>query len=122
MGRGPATEYDRMQRQEALEAAVTLRNKRRAEERVEELRFLMSTPLGRRHVARQLRESKLVERSSHQNAMVMADIGGKRELGCDLYEAIQIHCPNEWLLLEKERIDAERMWRRETEQEEFADG
>jgi hypothetical protein len=71
---------------------------------IEDLRFRMSTRQGRRDVSRQLWSGGYYGRTSDQNAMVMAKKSGIRDHLCDLFDAIQKHCPHEYLEMEAERL------------------
>lgn len=122
MSRGLSSILDLEARKERAEGARALRNKRREQEEVDELVHRMSTELGRRSVARQLEDSGVYDESWHANNAQMAKNEGQRSLGVRLRKLVRLHCPEQFKLMEKESLDAERLWRIESEQEGTSDG
>ncbi len=81
----------------------------------------MSTEVGRRGVARQLDDSGLYGDPFSANAAVTANKLGERAAAVLLREDIRRHCPEQWLLMEKEQLEREHARRLEIEAMEMAD-
>jgi hypothetical protein len=71
---------------------------------ISDLQHRMSTRQGRRDVSRQLWSGGFYGPTFDQNAMVMARKSGSRDPLCDLFLAINKHCPHEYLEMEQERL------------------
>lgn len=119
MSRSQTPDLDRLEREERGETATHQRRRRLTNEQVQELSERMGTEVGRRGVARQLDDSGLYADPFSANASVTANKLGERRAAVELREDVRLHCPREWLLMEKEQLDRERQLRAEIEREEL---
>jgi hypothetical protein len=74
----------------------------RLDEASEDLRFVMSTPRGRRFMHSLLGKSGLLKRAFSENAIAMSRAEGRREIGIELMEAIDEACPEQYFVMMKE--------------------
>lgn len=79
-----------------------LKRLRRRQE-IADIRWLMSTPQGRRVVDRLLEMSGVMHISFDTNAMRMAFNEGKRNTGNEILQEVMDLCPDAYLLMLKER-------------------
>lgn len=117
MSRSQTPDLDALEHAEQARALHAQRVKLLEEEKVAVLRVLMSDKVGRRFISLHLDDCKCREVPYSLNHAEVMRNEGRRSVGGDLYELIQAHCGEQWKLLETERVDDERQWRIETEQE-----
>jgi hypothetical protein len=85
-----------------------------AQTRIEDMRWLMSDPRGRRFVWRQLEESGIYRSSYSNDALAMAFNEGERNRGLKLLDEISRHCPKGLSEMQKEARAHERRNNRST--------
>lgn len=90
------------------------KEKLRREREVNDLKALMGTPHGRRFIRRQIVDIAGVYRSTYLYGPTGRDsdkdfLEGARNVGLQLLSEVQEHCPELWLLAEKEHNDQLRL-------------
>lgn len=119
MSRSQTPDLDEVERAAQASALRDRRLRLLEQRRGEVTRVLMSDKVGREFVSLLLDDCgwRTVPYSLN-HAEVMRN-EGRRSVGARLVALIDDHCQEQWSVMERERIDEERQWRTETEQEAF---
>lgn len=90
---------------------------KRAETEVADLKLVMSTPEGRRNTWRTLAKCGVHRQSYVPDSNGTAFNEGQRSVGLWLYENLETHCPEQYLLMQREAVQRAQIERREIEDE-----
>lgn len=91
--------------------------KKRAELEAADLTFVMSTPEGRRNTWRVLSKCGQFRQSYIPDSDATTFNEGQRSIGLWLYADLETHCPEQYLLMQREAVQRAQIERREIEDE-----
>lgn len=97
-----------LETQDQLQAEARQRAQLNIQIEIEDLRWVMANPKGRRFVANMLAQAGIYRLSFKTDALLTAFSEGSRNIGLRLLDQITTHCNNQYIQMLKESNDGNK--------------